>query len=155
MAFTYKYERPALTADCVIFGRGSCEPQVLLVQRDRAPYAGCWALPGGFVDAGEELADAARRELREETGVVVERVEQVGTFGGVGRDPRGRVISVAYYGEADAAATQPAAADDARDASWFPLSALPPLAFDHAEILRSAQRCLDRDQAEGRASCAL
>lgn len=149
MPFTYKHDRPSLTADCVVFAESEGKLQVLLVQRDRDPFAGCWAFPGGFVEPGEELADAARRELMKETGIRLQRVEQVGAFGGVGRDPRGWVVSVAFYGVMDQAEMEtqrPRAADDAREAAWFPLGALPPLAFDHDDILRRAVRCFNDER---------
>ena len=129
-----KYRYPALAVDMVIFTVGEDDLMVLLIQRRGEPFAGHWAIPGGFVDPGESLDDAAARELREETGVGEVFLEQLYTFGEPGRDPRGRVISVAYY----ALLRQPpavSAADDAADARWFPLRALPPLAFDHGAIL--------------------
>src|ERR1700712_262537 len=98
MAFSYEFARPALAVDCVVFGFGDAELQVLLIQRDLEPFKGKWALPGGFVRVEESLDDAARRELREEAGVRDVYLEQLYTFGEVRRDPRERVVSVAYYG---------------------------------------------------------
>jgi 8-oxo-dGTP diphosphatase len=118
----------------VIFTVGEDDLLVLLIQRRGEPFAGHWAIPGGFVDPEESLDDAAARELREETGVAEVFLEQLYTFGEPGRDPRGRVISVAYYALLRQAPAI-SAADDAADARWFPLRALPPLAFDHAAIL--------------------
>lgn len=129
---THRY--PALAVDMVIFTVGEDDLLVLLIQRRGEPFAGRWAIPGGFVDPGESLDDAATRELREETGVADVFLEQLYTFGEPGRDPRGRVISVAYYALLRQAPAI-SAADDAADARWFPLRALPPLAFDHATIL--------------------
>src|SRR4051794_41730626 len=97
MAFSYEYARPALAVDCVVFGFGDAELQLLLIQRDLEPFKGRWALPGGFVHVDESVDDAARRELREETGLADVFLEQLYTFGAVDRDPRDRVVSVAYY----------------------------------------------------------
>jgi len=138
MSFTYEYPRPALTVDCVVFGYDAKELKVLLVQRDLPPFAGKWALPGGFVHIEEALDDAARRELREETGVADLYLEQLYTFGAVDRDPRERVVSVAYYALVDLFRHRPAAATDARNAAWFAVEDTPPLAFDHDRILATA-----------------
>ncbi len=129
-----RYHYPAIAVDMIIFTMGDDDLQVLLVQRRGQPFAGQWAFPGGFVDPDESLDAAAVRELREETAVSDIYLEQLYTFGEPQRDPRGRVISVAYF----ALVRQPPAVtsgDDAADAQWFPLQALPPLAFDHATIL--------------------
>jgi len=136
--FVYDYPRPMVTVDVVIVSRG----RVLLIRRKHDPYAGAWAIPGGFVDMDEDLADAARRELIEETGVAVKNLEQIGTFGAPGRDPRGRVISVVYLAKIDAGSVKPRAADDAAAAAWHPLQRLPPLAFDHEQILAQVRRRL-------------
>lgn len=139
MAYTYEYPRPALTVDCVIFGwDGSQELKVLLIQRGNEPYAGHWALPGGFVDEEEDLEDAALRELEEETGVKDVFVEQLFTFGTPGRDPRGRVVSVAYFALVNLKDHEVKAADDASDANWYAVADLPELAFDHAQIMKIA-----------------
>ena len=110
---------------------------LLLIQRGRDPFKGKWALPGGFVDQDEDLADAAARELLEETGITAGKMAQLGAFGKPGRDPRHRTVSIAFTAFADegAAAT---AGDDADRAEWFPIDRLPELAFDHAEIIASA-----------------
>src|SRR5438132_8602992 len=97
MPYTYKYPRPALTVDCVVFGFDEGELKVLLIGRGLEPFKGCWALPGGFVRVDEALDEAARRELEEETGLKNVFLEQLYTFGTVDRDPRERVVSVAYY----------------------------------------------------------
>ncbi len=132
--------RFALTADAVLLGVRDGEIAVLLVERKNPPYAGRWALPGGFVEAGEEPLAAAARELSEETGVEGLPLEEVGVFGKPGRDPRGPVVSVAHAAWVDPDAVRPSAGSDAAAARWFPLAKLPPLAFDHGEILRAACR---------------
>jgi 8-oxo-dGTP diphosphatase len=137
MTFTYKYPRPALTVDCVVFGFDGAELQVLLIRRGLEPFIGSWALPGGFVDMEENLDEAARRELLEETHLKDVFLEQLFTFGNPGRDPRGRVVSVAYYALVRPD-QHPATGDsDASEAAWHPVDKLPPLAFDHADILRT------------------
>jgi 8-oxo-dGTP diphosphatase len=142
--FSYDYPRPALTVDLAITTRGP-HPQVLLIRRKKEPFAGSWALPGGFVDENEPLADAARRELEEETGVSVADLEQLYTAGDPGRDPRGWTVSVVYLTQVNPDELKPVAADDADAVSWFPLDGLPPLAFDHAMILdRVRTRLADR-----------
>jgi 8-oxo-dGTP diphosphatase len=138
MPYTYKYARPALTADCVVFGLDDEDLKVLLMQRDREPFAGTWALPGGFVEVNETLEEAARRELEEETGLSRVFLEQLYTFGAVDRDPRERVVTVAYYGLVNKRNHRVRAATDARNAEWFPVSDLPTLAFDHDQILDTA-----------------
>jgi len=137
--FTYDYPRPAVTVDVVIVSRGP-KPRVLLIRRKNAPFAGMWAIPGGFVDMDESLDAAARRELMEETGVRAKRLVQLHTFGNPGRDPRGRTISVVYVGQLGSAKLEPRAADDAAEVGWHSLAHPPTLAFDHAEILTCARR---------------
>lgn len=138
--FKYQHERPALTIDGVIFGLDlEAETlKVMLIERGLEPFAGRWALPGGFVQSGESLAAAALRELREETGLIDLFLEQLYTFGDPGRDPRGWVVSVAYYALVSPEQHSLHAATDARRAEWFPAASPPALAFDHAEILRVA-----------------
>jgi 8-oxo-dGTP diphosphatase len=144
MPHTYDYPRPALTVDCVIFASGGeGRLKVLLIQRDHPPFEGRWALPGGFVDMEESLEEAARRELLEETGVEAVRLEQLHAFGDVGRDPRGRVVSVAYLARVELEDHRPRPASDARAARWFPVEDLPELAFDHGEIVAMALRRLE------------
>ena len=138
MPYTYEYARPALTVDCVVFGFDEGELKLLLIQRGLEPFKGKWALPGGFVRVDETLDDAARRELAEETGLKNVFLEQLYTFGEVDRDPRERVVSVAYYSLVKLAAHETKAATDATDACWFPISKLPKLAFDHADIVATA-----------------
>lgn len=142
--FSYDYPRPALTVDIAIVTRET-RPRVLLIRRLREPFAGTWALPGGFVDENERLADAARRELLEETGVKDVVIEQLYTAGDPGRDPRGWTVSVAYLAQVNAEDVKPIATDDAEAVGWFMLDDLPTLAFDHAMILaRARARLLDR-----------
>jgi 8-oxo-dGTP diphosphatase len=138
MPHTYQYPRPALTVDCVVFGFDEGELKVLLIERAIEPFKGHWALPGGFVRVGETLDQAARRELAEEAGLKGVFLEQLYTFGAVDRDPRERVVSVAFYALVRQAAHHTKAATDAADARWFPMSKVPKLAFDHARILAAA-----------------
>jgi len=138
MTFTYKHPRPALTVDCVVFGLDGQDLRVLLIQRDADPHEGSWALPGGFVELDETLEMAAMRELQEETGLTRVYLEQLYTFGGVERDPRERVVSVAYYALVKLSDHQVQAATDARDAAWFDVDDLPSLAFDHDAIVEMA-----------------
>jgi 8-oxo-dGTP diphosphatase len=142
--FSYDYPRPALTVDLAITTR-EANPRVLLIRRRKAPFAGSWAMPGGFVDENERLEDAARRELEEETGASVAELEQLYTAGDPGRDPRGWTVSVVYLAQVEPNAFKPKAADDAEAVGWFPLDNLPPLAFDHAMILARAQARLKAD----------
>lgn len=138
MSFTYKYGRPALTVDCVVFGLGEDDLRVLLIRRKHDPFADAWAFPGGFVDVGESVEAAARRELKEETGVDRVYLEQLYTFGEPDRDPREHVVTVAYYALVRMSKHTVRAATDARDARWFGAAKPPPLAFDHAAILEMA-----------------
>ncbi len=144
--FKYKYPRPAVTADCVVFAQVKDQVKVLLIERGDEPCKGMWAIPGGFMNMDETAEEAAVRELKEETGIELTKVEQIGAFSKVDRDPRGRVITVAFYaviGKAVKAVGQ----DDARRAKWFPLTKLPALAFDHAEILAAAKRLAFKTEA--------
>ena len=138
MPFTYDYARPALTVDGVVFGLDEEDLKVLLIQRDLEPFAGRWALPGGFVHIDETLDQAARRELQEETGLTKVFLEQLYTVGDVARDPRERVITVAYYALVRLSDHQVQAATDARNAAWFAIDDLPKLAFDHETIVAMA-----------------
>jgi 8-oxo-dGTP diphosphatase len=134
----YEYPRPAVTVDCVVLGLDSDDLKVLLVQRGVDPFKHAWALPGGFVKDDEELDAAARRELKEETNIEEVFLEQLYTFGTPGRDPRGRVITVAYYALAKLSDYRVKAATDAENVGWYALDKLPPLAFDHSEIITRA-----------------
>jgi 8-oxo-dGTP diphosphatase len=139
MSYSYPYPRPALTVDCVVFGLdGENTLKVMLIKRKLPPFAGEWALPGGFVRVEESVDAAARRELQEETGIKNVFLEQLYTFGEVERDPRERVVSVAYYALVNLQDYEIYADTDASQAEWFALTDLPALAFDHGEILRVA-----------------
>ena len=139
--FSYEYPRPALTVDIAIVTR-DVRPEVLLIRRKNKPFAGSWALPGGFVDENERLADAARRELREETGIVTAVLEQVYTAGDPGRDPRSWTVSVVYLAQVHPAEVKPEAADDAAEVAWYPLDELPVLAFDHEMLIARVRAIL-------------
>ena len=133
------FERPSVAVDVVAFTAREGTLQVLLVQRGVWPHEGDWALPGGFVRMDESLDAAAKRELAEETGVSgATYLEQLYTFGDVGRDPRTRVIAVTYYALLPEPTLAPRAGTDAAEARWWPLSGLPPLAFDHSGIVSVA-----------------
>lgn len=139
MPYRYKYPRPALTVDCVVFGLDEQNLlKVMLIQRDISPFKGEWALPGGFVRIEESLEAAALRELREETGIENVFLEQLYTFGNIDRDPRERVVTVAYYALVNLSEHRIEATTDASKAAWFPVVELPKLAFDHDKIVMTA-----------------
>lgn len=143
MPYTYKYPRPALTVDSVVFGLDDVRLNVLLIQRRQEPFQGFWALPGGFVELDETLDAAARRELAEETGMADVALEQLCAVGEpLDRDPRERVITVAYYGLVNLGAHRLRAASDAVSLAWHGVAELPRLAFDHEAIIRWALRRL-------------
>jgi 8-oxo-dGTP diphosphatase len=130
-----RYPRPHVTVDLVIFSIIEDDLKVLLIRRAEEPYKGSWALPGGFVAIDESLKQAAARELEEEVGVQDVYLEQLYTFGDLGRDPRGRVISIAYFALIDAERQRIVAASDAAAAEWRSVFAPPRLAFDHRKVL--------------------
>ncbi len=135
--YIYEWPRPMVTVDAVVFRFVGGKAQVLLIQRGNEPYKGKWALPGGFVGIDEELEDAVVRELAEETGLRGVALEQMHTFGRCGRDPRGRQISVAFFGIASANTKKIKGGDDAAKAEWFNIENLPEdMAFDHDEVIR-------------------
>lgn len=152
MPFVYEYPRPAVCVDCVVFGLERCrdhpflQVKVLLIERARPPFAGTWALPGGFIEIEEPLLDAAFRELCEETGMRPNSLTLAGVYGTPGRDPRGRTISVVYRAIVWTDKHMVEGGDDASRAKWFPLEDLPALAFDHQQIVtevwQDLQRCL-------------
>jgi len=135
--YTYRYPRPSVSTDVVLFAGAGDVPKVLLIRRGNEPFKGRWALPGGFLDERETLEACAARELAEETGVTGVLLEQVRAFSDPDRDPRGRVISVVFTGTVTDPVTA-AAGDDAADARWWPVRDLPPLAFDHDEVIAVA-----------------
>jgi len=141
--YAYRWPRASVTADAVLFAERDGQTYVLLIQRGNEPYKGCWAFPGGFLEMDETVAHCAERELEEETGIVLTGMQLVGIYSDVERDPRGRVITAAYT----AMTTMPeaTAADDAFAAQWWPLNALPKLAFDHNKILADAKKVLKID----------
>ena len=138
MSYTYKYARPAVTADCVVFGLDEEDLKILLIQRGLEPFKGQWALPGGFAAVGETMEDTARRELEEETGLRDVFLEQLYTFSNPDRDPREHVVTVAHYALVNLSEHKVQASTDASNAAWFCIDDVPQLAFDHAEILNAA-----------------
>lgn len=140
--FCYAYPHPAVTTDVVLFSVREQQLMLLLIKRRDAPFAGCWALPGGFLDIGEDLEACAARELAEETGLRGIYLEQLYTFGRPDRDPRERVISVTYYALVPSDNLAPRAASDAAATGWYVIDRLPELAFDHADIIALAHRRL-------------
>lgn len=144
--YCYKYPRPALTVDAVVFDFDGTDLHLLLIERAREPYAGKWAFPGGFLEMDETVEEGVLRELQEETGLQAVNMRQIGAFSAVYRDPRERVVSIAFYTLVcleDDSVLQ--AGDDACKAHWFHLSELPPLAFDHSDILTAALHALHSD----------
>ena len=138
--YCYKYPHPAVTADCIIFGFDGTDLKVLLVQRGLEPYKGYWAFPGGFVKIDESAEDGAKRELKEETGLENVQIEQLHAYSAPNRDPRERVITIAYI--ALVRIQDVKGGDDAADARWYPVKDVPCLAFDHEMMLRDALRYL-------------
>ena len=136
MEYTYKYPRPAVTADCIVM-TNEPQPKVLLIQRGNPPFKGAWAFPGGFMNMDETTEECAIRELEEETGLKVVTVHQIGAYSKIDRDPRGRTITVAYLAIVDSP-FEVKGQDDAANAAWFRITDLPHLAFDHYDIMHDA-----------------
>lgn len=136
------YKKPSLAVDSVVFGLDEEDLKIILIQCDADPFKGQWALPGGFVLLGESLEEAAMRELKEETGIANVFLEQLYTFGDVQRDPRERVISVAYYALVNLRDYKIKATTDARNAAWFSVDDIPKLPFDHNKIVEVALKRL-------------
>lgn len=134
--YCYKYPHPAVTADCVVFGIDGEEVSILLIERKNDPYKGHWAFPGGFLNMDEDAETGALRELEEETGMRLDHVTEFGSFSDVHRDPRERVITIAFYAVVKKSDVK--GGDDAAQAQWFSLDNVPPLAFDHDLMLRKA-----------------
>ena len=135
--YCYKYWRPAVTTDCVIFGYDVKEGlSLLLIERGLEPFRGCWAFPGGFLKEDETVEQGAARELKEETNLDASVLEQFGCFSDINRDPRERVITIAFYALVKMSEVQ--GGDDAAKAQWFRITDIPSLAFDHDRILRVA-----------------
>ncbi len=142
--YTYDWPRPMVTVDAAVFAFIKGRAHLLLIKRAKEPFKGKWALPGGFVEMDEELTGAAARELAEETGLAGIKLEQLRAFGRIGRDPRGRNISVVFFGIAEPDQTRIRAADDAKEAKWFDINRLPSMGFDHDEVVRFAIKKLKR-----------
>lgn len=136
--YTYKYPHPAVTTDCIVFGFDGTKLNLLLINRGIEPYKGSWALPGGFMKIDETAEQGAMRELQEETGVRDIYIEQLQTFTAVDRDPRERVMTIAFMAFVRQEKYEVIAGDDAAKAQWFPVNSLPQLAFDHKEIITLA-----------------
>lgn len=136
--YTYKYPHPAVTTDCIVFGFDGTKLNLLLINRGIEPYKGSWALPGGFMKIDETAEQGALRELQEETGVKDIYIEQMQAFTAVDRDPRERVMTIAFMAFVRQEKYEVIAGDDAAKAQWFPVKSLPQLAFDHKEIITLA-----------------
>lgn len=136
MIYTYAYPRPAVTVDIIITKISNNKKFILLIQRKNEPFKNQWALPGGFIEMDEEIENSAYRELKEETSIEVVTLKQFKTYGTIGRDPRGRVISIIYSGELTNTTQNIKAGDDAKHLEWFTFENLPELAFDHSTIIK-------------------
>lgn len=134
--YCYKYPHPAVTADCIVYSREGNKLSILLIKRKNPPYKDSWAFPGGFVNIDESAEEAAVRELKEETGLEISDIEQLKAYSNPDRDPRERVITIAFI--AESLNREVKGGDDAKEAKWFPIDNLPPLAFDHELILKDA-----------------
>ena len=135
MSYTYDYPRPALTVDIIVLNTNNNQNYLLLIERKNEPFKNCWALPGGFVDQNEDLHASAVRELKEETNLNIQNLNQFKTYGTPKRDPRGHTVSVVYYSKNNNLKQTALAGDDAKNLKWFNLNNLPELAFDHKKII--------------------
>lgn len=142
LKYCYKHPHPSITTDCVVFGFDGVRLNLLLIRRGLDPFKGKWAFPGGFMRITETAEECARRELKEETGVSDIFLEQIHAFSDVDRDPRERVVTIAFFALIRHSDYKVIGGDDAAEARWFPLSEIPPLAFDHDRILRHALKHL-------------
>lgn len=140
--YQYKYPRPALTVDIVLFGLDQLNLEVLLIRRKNEPFKDFWAIPGGFLEMNETVLEGAQRELKEETGLTVQNLVEVHTFSAIDRDPRERIVTVAHSALVKKECYNPKGADDAKEAAWFSLDHLPNLAADHFEIISTAHKRL-------------
>ena len=136
--YCYDYPRPSVTVDIVLLTDALPHPQVLLIRRKNPPFKNLWALPGGFLEMDESLHESALRELHEETNISDVQLTQIGAFGKPNRDPRGRVITIAYLGIVKSEQQKAVAGSDASEVAWFSTSNLPQLAFDHNDIIKKA-----------------
>ena len=136
MGFTYSFPRPAVTTDTLVFREGKECIDVLLIKRKKEPYKDFWALPGGFLEIEETPVEGARRELIEETNLEINVLKEVGTFGELDRDPRGRTITIVFYTFINDHQNLAKAKSDAAEVKWFSVKEIPSMAFDHSEIFK-------------------
>ena len=144
MTYTYDYPRPMVCVDMVVLRKTNLSTEILLIQRLNQPFKDHWALPGGFIEMEEDLIESAYRELEEETHITQIKLQQLGSYGTPGRDPRGRTISVVYGGYLNDE-QEAQAGDDAKETQWFPINALPPLAFDHELIVNESLLTISKE----------
>ena len=145
--YVYDWPRPMVTTDAVVFAHSGDKTKVALIKRGSEPFKGKWAVPGGFVNMDEEIEDAVVRELQEETGLTGVHLEQMHTFGTVGRDPRGRQITIVFTGIATSGLNKIKGGDDAAKARWFDIDKLPvDMAFDHSEVVEFGIKKLKREK---------
>jgi 8-oxo-dGTP diphosphatase len=144
LKYCYEYPRPAVSADIAVFRQQGQSRQVLLIKRKNPPFQGMWALPGGFMEMDETLERTAVRELEEETGLKDIELKQFKTFSQLHRDPRTRVVTTVFYGTASPENSMATGGDDAEKAEWFPLDSLPPIGFDHNQIIRAILKSNDQ-----------
>jgi 8-oxo-dGTP diphosphatase len=148
--YCYDYPRPAVTVDLAVFALSGDELRILLIRRKHDPFAGSWALPGGFLEMDESIEAGARRELKEETGFDASGpITFLGAYGDPGRDPRGRTISLAHAAVIRGIPPDVAGGDDAAEAAWRPARGGGPLAFDHDKMLEQAIAWLEHDVRKG------